>query len=90
MNKTTLIKCVATQTGFTIKETSSVIDSFLIELSNSLQNENVSIKDFGTFRREIKKERTMRNPQTGEPLLVPEKEVVKFKASKNVLKLKWL
>ncbi len=31
-----------------------------------------------------------RNPATGEPVEVPEKEVVKFKPSKNILNMKWL
>ena len=50
----------------------------------------VSIKDFGTFKKIIQPARIARNPATGEPVEVPEKEVVKFKPSKNILNMKWL
>lgn len=60
------------------------------ELSQNLREKDVSIKDFGTFKKIIQPARIARNPATGEPVEVPEKEVVKFKPSKNILNMKWL
>lgn len=54
------------------------------------REKDVSIKDFGTFKKIIQPARIARNPATGEPVEVPEKEVVKFKPSKNILNMKWL
>ena len=59
-------------------------------LNYSVAELRVSIKDFGTFKKIIQPARIARNPATGEPVEVPEKEVVKFKPSKNILNMKWL
>lgn len=90
MNKTDLIKKVSQETGKTIQETTVVIDSFFREISESLRTEDVVIKDFGTFKKVLKPARVARNPITQEPINVPEKEMIKFKPSKNVLNMKWL
>ena len=76
MNKTDLIKMVAEKANKPTKEVAEIIDSFF--------------KDFGTFKKIIQPARIARNPATGEPVEVPEKEVVKFKPSKNILNMKWL
>ena len=83
MNKTDLIKMVAEKANKPTKEVAEIIDSFFKE-------KDVSIKDFGTFKKIIQPARIARNPATGEPVEVPEKEVVKFKPSKNILNMKWL
>ena len=75
MNKTDLIKMVAEKANKPTKE---------------VAEKDVSIKDFGTFKKIIQPARIARNPATGEPVEVPEKEVVKFKPSKNILNMKWL
>ena len=72
------------------KKELEIIDSFFKELSQNLREKDVSIKDFGTFKKIIQPARIARNPATGEPVEVPEKEVVKFKPSKNILNMKWL
>lgn len=90
MNKTDLIKKVSQETGKTIQEATVVIDSFFKEMSESLRSEDVAIKDFGTFKKVVQPARIARNPITQEPINVPEKEVVKFKPSKNILNMKWL
>lgn len=90
MNKTDLIKKVSAETGKSIKEVTETIDCFLKELSEGLRNEDISLKDFGNFKKVVQKERTARNPTTREIITVPEKEVVKFKPSKNILNMKWL
>lgn len=43
--------------------------------------DSVELIGFGTFKAIDKKERTARNPQTGEEILVPAKRAVKFKPS---------
>lgn len=90
MNKTDLIKMVAEKANKPTKEVAEIIDSFFKELSQNLREKDVSIKDFSTFKKIIQPARIARNPATGEPVEVPEKEVVKFKSSKNILNMKWL
>lgn len=90
MNRSELIKEVASKTDLSVKEVTKVVDIFFQELSENLNTENISIKDFGTFKKTIREARTGRNPQTGQAIKIPEKEVVKFNPSKNILKMKWL
>lgn len=90
MTKTELIKIVAKRTGISSKEVNIVIDTFFKELSQSLRTEDISIKDFGTLKKVTQAPHQARNPQTGELIMVPEKEVVKFKPSKNILNMNWL
>ena len=42
------------------------------------QGEDVSIKNFGRFDVKITKEHEGRNPQTGEPIIIPEKKRIRF------------
>jgi nucleoid DNA-binding protein len=91
MNKTDLIKAVATETGISRKEATKVFDSIFVHISEELkQGNDVALKDFGTWRVVWQRERVARNPKTGEVIEIPKKEVVKFKPSKNIRNLKWL
>ena len=42
---------------------------------------DVSVPDFGKFSKVTKPARNGRNPATGAPVAIPEKDIVKFKAS---------
>lgn len=52
MNKTDLIKMVAEKANKPTKEVAEIIDSFFKELSQNLREKDVSIKDFGTFKKD--------------------------------------
>lgn len=90
MNKKELVKIVAEKTRKSQKEVAHIIDIFFQELSQNLRENDVQIKDFGTFKKVVLPARIGRNPATNEPIEIPEKTVVKFKPSKNVLNMKWL
>ena len=48
----------------------------------------IELRGFGTFFvKKIKENYSARNPKTGELIYVPEKNKVRFKASKNLKKL---
>ena len=52
-----------------------------------MQNSNkVKIHNFGTFIVRNKKSRIGRNPKTKKEVMIDERKVISFKASKNVLK----
>lgn len=44
------------------------------------------LRGFGTFRRLTVKEKTARNPQTGDAVKIPARSVLRFKASKSLTK----
>ena len=65
------------------------IDIFCGAIEKALVEErNVEIRGFGSFLvKKIKEKYYARNPKTGELIYVPEKNKVRFKASKNLKRL---
>ena len=74
-------------------ELESVIDIFCKSIEYALKNgQNVEIRGFGTFFiKKIKEKYNARNPRTNELIYVPEKNKIRFKASKKFKELinKW-
>lgn len=85
INKDTLITNVSTNTGFTKKDIKVVIDATFDAIANFIKDgEIVAITGFGKFGTTKRAARTGRNPQTGEPISIPEMTVPNFKASDNL------
>ena len=82
MNKADLIDEVAKVTG-TRKEAQAAVDSVLDTIAQALKNNvQVSVVGFGTFKVSKRKERTGRNPKTGEKIFIKAANVPKFVAGK--------
>ena len=66
-----------------------VIDNFSENIEKALTDgRKIELRGFGTFFiKEIKEKYSARNPKTGELIYVPEKNRVRFKASKKLKKL---
>ena len=66
-----------------------IIDIFCESIEKALlDGKNVEIRGFGTFFiKRIKAKYSARNPKTSEIIYVPEKNKVRFRASKKLLKL---
>ena len=63
-----------------------VVDTFSESIGDALrENKKVILKGFGTFFvKKLNERRSARNPKTGEIIYVPEKNRVRFKASKKL------
>jgi len=84
MNKAQLIEAVA-QTTETKKEAQTAVETILDTIKSTLKNKQpVAISGFGTFKVKETKARMGRNPKTGEPIQIPAKKKVSFKASKEL------
>lgn len=82
MTKAEIVNQTAGDTGVDQQVTSKVIERFLSNLKNAAFNgEPVFIRGFGTFNVIIRAAKTARNITKGLPMAIPEKKVVKFKAS---------
>jgi integration host factor subunit beta len=70
-------------------ELESVIDTFSDNIKKALiDGRKVEIRGFGIFFvKKIKEKHSAINPRTGEFIYVPEKNKVRFRASKNLKKL---
>lgn len=83
MTKSELIESVARGSGFTKNDTGKVINLVLDTIKMEiLRSGKVVLTDFGTFKVIQRAAHTGRNPHNGEPVAIPAKEQVKFKASK--------
>ena len=79
MNKGDLIEYVAKDVKITKVQAAKTIDSLVEHITKTLKKgERTSLVGFGTFSLSRRKARTGRNPQTGAPIKIPAKRVVKF------------
>lgn len=66
-----------------VSDAAAVVDAVIFEIAMRLHgSEDFQIAGFGTFKAIRRAARKGRNPQTGDPINVPAKNVVKFKPSK--------
>ncbi len=73
--------------GLPKKDCIELVSDILDIIVEGLQNSGkVKIHNFGTFHVRNKKSRVGRNPKTKEEVMISERKVISFKASKNVLK----
>ncbi len=85
MTKKEFIEKYAERTGLGKKEATNQFEAFLTIVEDTLAaGENVQFIGWGTFETRVTKERMGRNPKTGEEILIPSKNVVKFKAGKTL------
>ena len=70
-------------------ETEAVIDTFYGSIEKALiEGKKIELRGFGTFFiKKIREKYSARNPKTGELIYIPEKNKVRFRASKNLKKI---
>ena len=70
-------------------ELETTIDTFCDSIEKAILNKKkVELRGFGTFFiKKIKEKYSARNPKTGEIIYVPEKNKVRFRASKKLKKI---
>lgn len=87
MNKAQLVEEVARQTGLTKKVCRETIDKIISTITDTLaKREKVTLVGFGSFKVMTRKSRKGRNPQTGEEIQIPAREVPKFDPGKDLRK----
>ena len=85
MNKAQLVEKVAGEVGLTKKDVNNVVDAMTSAITNSLAGgEKVTLVGFGTFQVQKRKARQGVNPQTGEKISIPAKDVPKFKPGRSL------
>ena len=84
LTKKDLINSIYMQIGFSKKISESLIDEFLLSITDNLKIEKkIKFTKFGTFSIRSKKSRIGRNPKTKEQKTISNRDVVLFKASKE-------
>ena len=86
MNKTELVNAIAEKSGLAKTDAKKALEATLEAITEAVKNEEkVALIGFGTFETAVRAARQGINPATKETINIPEKKVVKFKASSNIL-----
>ncbi|HMA84191.1 MAG TPA: HU family DNA-binding protein [Desulfosalsimonadaceae bacterium] len=84
MTKAEIVEKMAKDAGISKVAASAALNSFMDGVTKALKKKDgkVTLVGFGTFAKVRRKARTGRNPQTGEPIKIKARNVVKFKPGK--------
>ena len=85
MNKAQLIDAIAAEAKITKADAKKALDAFIKTTGTALKKgDRVALVGFGSFSVAKRNARTGRNPQTGKPINIKAKKVVKFKAGSEL------
>ena len=86
MTKAELISKMAKDAKVSKVSAGAVLDSFMSNVTKALRKKGgkVTLVGFGTFQKARQKARKGRNPQTGAPIKIKAKNIVKFRAVKKL------
>jgi DNA-binding protein HU-beta len=85
MNKAQLIDAIAGEANLTKADAKRALDAFVKTTTSALKKgDRVALVGFGSFAVSKRNARTGRNPQTGKPITISAKKVVKFKAGADL------
>lgn len=85
MNKGDLVDLVAAKAGLTKADAGRAVDAVLEGIESGLKKEGkVTLVGFGTFATKTRAARNGINPLTKQPLSIPAKTVVSFKAGSKL------
>ena len=79
-------KLVERNPDLNLKDSAEILNIFTKCIHQSLlDNRNIELRGFGSFFvKKLKEKHSARNPKTGELIYVPEKNRVRFRASKKL------
>ena len=85
MNNKEFIAELASRTGFSAKDTQTLVNNIVNAMGDAFQEDNaVLVPNFGVFETKKKMERIMVNPASGQRMLVPPKLVLGFKPVQSI------
>jgi len=88
MNKQQLVTQVANKMHLSKSQCLAITDTIINTIENALKNgEKVQLVGFGSWHKRRRKARAGRNPQTGQPIQIPAKNVVSFTPGTYLLDL---
>lgn len=86
MNHKELVKNIAARTGLSVPQTAGTVAAMLDVVITELRTSGkVNLKGIGKLVRVHQSARTGRNPRTGEAVMIPERNSVKFKRSESLV-----
>ena len=87
ITKEDIANFINSEFGLTRKDCNNFVRDIIEEIILGLKKDNiVKIHNFGTFKIRNKKSRLARNPKSKVEVMIPSRNVISFKPSKDVLK----
>ena len=87
LKKIDFSKNISNKTGFPVSITKKIVDDLIIIIAEMIKNNELVLKNIGTFKLSNKKERIGRNPKTKEEFIVSKRKSIRFVVSKNLSKI---
>ena len=87
ITKNDFSKYMSDDTGFPISLSKKIVDDLLIIFTEMIKNNDLVLKNIGTFKLSKKNERIGRNPKTREEFLISKRKSIRFIVSKNLTKV---
>ncbi len=87
LTKIDFSKNLSAKTGFPISVAKKIIDDLIDIYSKMIKDNNLVLKNIGTFNLIAKNERIGRNPKTKKEYLIIKRNSIHFIASKNLSKI---
>jgi len=84
--KIDIAKKISNKTGYSLSFTKKIVSYLTESLIECIKNDNLIIKNIGSFTIIQKKERMGRNPRTNENFIITQRKSISFYPSKNILK----
>ena len=85
LTKANIVNLLREQLGLPKKDCLKIVNAYFEQISKGLERgEEIKIPKLGNFLVKHKKSRPGRNPKTGEPYNITDRNVVSFKASKKL------
>ena len=86
LTKIELAKGLSKTSGYPTTFSSKVINDLIKICTEMIKNNELTLKNIGTFKLISKKKRIGRNPKTKEEYLINKRKSISFRASKNLSK----
>tara|TARA_Y100001958_G_C20868620_1_gene303803 strand:+ start:242 stop:529 length:288 start_codon:yes stop_codon:yes gene_type:complete len=87
LTKIDFSKNLSIKIGFPISMSKEIIDGLINICSEMIKDNNLVLKNIGTFNLILKNERVGRNPKTKEKYLINKRKSIQFVVSKNLSKI---
>ena len=72
--------------GFPISLSNNIVNNLIIVCNELIKNNDLNLKNIGTFKLINKNERLGRNPKTSKEYLITKRKSIRFIVSKNLTK----
>jgi DNA-binding protein HU-beta len=82
--KKDVTRALAAKLAVTLSHADTIVDNFVAVLQETIKTQDLQLAGLGSFKQVVRAARQGRNPRTGQPITIPSKTVVKFKAAKEI------